>query len=55
MHGKLVGVIHCRVDGETAKAVEQAAAKDERNSSDWLRLLIRRELRRLGLIEAKRK
>jgi hypothetical protein len=38
------------MDQETLDALERAAALDERNKSDWIRLVLRKELRRLGLL-----
>jgi predicted transcriptional regulator len=39
-----------KLDAETLAAVEQGAAREERTKSDWIRLALRRELRRLGLL-----
>lgn len=47
--------IRCRVDDETARAVDQAATRDERSASDWMRAVIRRELRRLRLLTTARR
>jgi hypothetical protein len=48
------GHVSFHLDRATLAAVEEAAARDERTKSDWLRVLIRRELRRQGLMDAKK-
>lgn len=45
------GHISFHLDRQTLAAVEQAAARDERTKSAWLRVLIKRELRNLGLLQ----
>ena len=44
------GHVSFHLDRATLAAVEQAAAREERTKSDWIRLVLRRELRRLGLL-----
>ena len=43
------------LDEATHTAVERAATDDERTKSDWIRAVLRRELRRLGLLTDPRK
>ena len=40
------------LDATTLRAIEAAALSEERSRSDWLRLILRRELRERGLIPA---
>jgi hypothetical protein len=44
------GHISFHLDHPTLSAIEQAATRDERTKSDWIRLVLRRELRQLGLL-----
>ncbi len=44
------GHVSFHLDHPTLAAVEQAAAREERTKSDWIRLVLRRELRQLGLL-----
>ena len=43
-------IVRARVDAATLAAIERAAALDERNVSDWMRVVLKRELRRLKLL-----
>ena len=43
-------LIATKVSEEIRDALEHAAAQDERTVSDWVRLLFKRELRKLGLL-----
>jgi hypothetical protein len=43
-------ILRCRIDEEMASAVERAAANDDRSASDWVRVVLRRELRRLRVL-----
>jgi hypothetical protein len=49
-----IGPIRFRADAELLRAIEQAAAQDERTKSDWVRIVVKRELRNRGLLEAAR-
>jgi hypothetical protein len=39
-----------KLDPPTLAAIEKGAARDERTRSDWIRTVLRRELRQLGLL-----
>jgi metal-responsive CopG/Arc/MetJ family transcriptional regulator len=39
-----------KLDAAMLTAIEKGAARDERTRSDWIRLVLRRELRQLGLL-----
>ena len=43
-------IVRARVDAATLAAIERVAALDERNVSDWMRVVLKRELRRLKLL-----
>ena len=38
------------LDGPTLAAIEAAAAFEERTKSDWIRMVLRRDLRERGLL-----
>ena len=46
------GMVHVslKLEPATLAAVDQGATRDERTRSDWIRLVLRRELRQLGLL-----
>lgn len=40
------------LDAQTNAAAEKAAATQDRSKSDWMRAVLRKELRQLGLLPA---
>ncbi len=44
------GHVSFHLDRQTLAAIDEAAAREERTKSDWIRRVLRQELRRLGLI-----
>ena len=42
--------VSLNIDDETNKAIEAAAAAEERPKADWMRYVLRRELRQRGLL-----
>lgn len=47
--------LHFRAEPDLEAAIAQAAARDDRNVSDWIRAVLKRELRRVGLLDDLRK